>query len=227
MEVNTKKVVAKATSTAIEIAINKWTLNINSAQNLINFLNQGNCFTITRAMYTNWKQRPGGAQRFHIYPAIFDTTLKFVMTDDITDLNYPTDASSHIFTTDYTRGMKSVSNSDLPTGTEIPIQEGLERIFRWSMSMSAWITQNVPVKDGIFQIFDGPLEDLDELFAIDSIQVVYGVFGLTVDGKADIILWDGDKTFSDGCLADTIHPIPPFSVVPMENYQLFVKSNTH
>jgi len=227
MEVNTKKVVAKVTSTAIEIAINKWTLNINSAQSLIGFLNQGNCFTITRAMYTNWKHRTGCAQRFHIYPAIFDTTLKFVMTDDITDLHYPIDASSHIFISDYTRGMKAVSHSDLPTSTQIPVQEGLERAFRWTMSMSAWITQNVPLKYGVFQLFDGPLEDLDELFANDSVQVVYAVFGLTVDEKPDIILWDGDKTFSSGCMADTIHPIPPFSVAPMENYQLFVQSNNH
>jgi len=223
MEANTKKVVAKAT-TAIEIAIHKWTLNLSSAQNLINFLNQGNCFAITRAMYTNWKTRPGGAQRFHIYPAVFDTTLKFVMTDDVTDRNDAIDYS-HVFTADYTRGMKSRSNSDLPTGTEMPVQEGLERIFRWNMSMSAWVTQNVPVKDGIFQIFDAPLADLAELFAVDSVQVVYGVFGLTLDEKADILLWDGDKTFASGCLADTIHPIPPFSVVPQENYQLYVQSN--
>jgi hypothetical protein len=86
MEANTKKVV-KTTATAIETAIKKWTQNIGSAQNLINFLNQGNCFAITRDNYNLWKARTQGPPtRLHIYPAVFDTTLKFVMTDNITDL---------------------------------------------------------------------------------------------------------------------------------------------
>jgi hypothetical protein len=147
------------------------------------------------------------------------------MTDNITDANRASINYTYVITADYTRGLGTVSNSDLPTGTDMPIQEGLERIFRWNMSMSSWVTQNVPVQNGIFQIFDAPFDDLSELFANPSVQKIYGVFGLKLDGKADIIFWDGDKTFASGCLEDTVLPIPPFSLAPESSYQLFVQSN--
>lgn len=207
----------------IAAAISKWTANRSYADKLLSLLNQGYSFEITREEYTRWAGL--NPKSVHVYPAVFDGILKFVLVDSITDAN-PAINYSYVFTKNYTYGAIEGVKVDFPGESNISILNGLERVFRWLMNKPAAVHEMVKSENGIFQAFCVPFADLQNLFSTTSGDKVYVLFGLKDDGTPDLILWNEIENFVDPAMVeDTVVPVPPFYATnPESDYQLLVQS---
>lgn len=217
------------TTNPIEIAVANWTASLNSPQEIINYLNQGNCFKITRNDYNTWNTI-SGVTCLHVYPAIFDDALQFVVVDNVTDANEVIDYDM-VKVKPYRYGADvkvRVEFTDTSNGSDITTLEGLERVFRWMMNKNQWVTDNAGVGDGIFQAFHVPYSDLDTLFADGLIDDVYVLIGLVVGRTEypDLLLWNEISNFTGSAIvADVSRPVPPFGIEdPVTNYQILLQS---
>jgi hypothetical protein len=215
----------------IETAVASWTASLNSPQEIINYLNQGNCFMITREMYDKWNGH--SPTSLHVYPAIFEDQLIFVLTDNVTDASSPIDWD-YVFLANYCYGAPvkvkvNFGNQNGNGGADPDTTEGLERIFRWEMNKNQWVTDTSGIGDGIFQAFNVPYSDLHTLFDNGSIDTVYVLFGL-IEGERvlipDLLLWNEIVNFAGtNITADMCRPVPPFGIAdPETNYQILVNS---
>jgi hypothetical protein len=228
MEANTKAMQVAYTPAEIEGAIATWTRVRTDAAETISYLDQGNCFLITKKMYEQWRTKL--PIFIHAYPSIYDGVMRFTLVDNLTDsqdvINF-----DYVHVVDYTCGapIAKPSNS-IPGETDITVLEGLERVFRWQMNKNSWVVSQVQTTDGIFQAFHIPFTDLMSLFEstdpTKSVDQIYVVIGLKANNVADLILWSNVNTFADPVqVKDVALPVPPFTAAfPLQNYQLLVQS---
>lgn len=213
----------------ISTAIRTWTNSRSNSDAILQFLNQGYCFEITRIEYEKWKTLQ--PESIHAYPAVFSDVTKFVVIDNITDkqttINY-----SNVFVKDYTYGSNEENGIDFGNdASNITILDALERIFRWSMNHSVWVRNQVSTEAGVFQAFHIPFSDLKLLFSTTTSTRIYALIGLMLDESTgmkipELILWNETMNFGDpSMVADVALPVPPFGLInPVTNYQLLVQS---
>lgn len=223
----------------VKAAIKEWSVRRSRADQVITYLNQGNCFEVTRAEYTKWKTRNvTPPTHIHAYMGIFSGKLKFVLIDSISDAETTLDPA-YIVVKDYTYGVVVKGNANDTLGNvgdetdEITVFEGLERMFRWSMGKNAWVATQVPKPDGVFQAFQIPFNDFEFLFEDKEKKTVYGLFGMLSDFTPDIIIWNETTKFPDPVqpgqriVADVALPVPPFGTggtAVLADFQLLVQA---
>ena len=215
----------------ISTAINTWTNNRSNAAAILQFLNQGYCFEISRVEFNKWQALT--PEFIHAYPAVFKGITKFVVIDNITDQNTTIDYSN-VFVKNYTYGSNVENGVDFGSGTSnsnISIIDALERIFRWLMNHNLWVRNQTTTAVGIFQAFHIPFGDLENLFHHSTSDTVYVLMGLMIDESTgehipELILWNETMNFVDPAMvADVALPVPPFGIDnPVTNYQLLVQS---
>ncbi|MES2557876.1 MAG: hypothetical protein V4604_17105 [Bacteroidota bacterium] len=205
-------------------AINAWTDIISNPAQLLANLNQGYSFVITRDQYETWNSITG-VSAIHAYPAIFSEVMKFVVTDNVTDADEDIDFEN-VFTCNYTYGKTDtvLANIQGPPNN-ISIQDALERVFRWLMNKTGWVYHAMTIRDGMFQGFTIPFEDLTELFGSTEGDEIYVLIGMKTDGAADLILWSDTVSFLDPkSVADVSCAIPPFGSEGINAFQLLLQS---
>ncbi|ASS47789.1 MAG: hypothetical protein A3D31_18825 [Candidatus Fluviicola riflensis] len=205
-------------------AINAWTDIIADPNQLLVNLNQGYSFVITRDQYNTWSGITG-VSCIHAYPAIFSGIMKFVVVDDVTDANEDIDFDN-VFTNTYTYGKTDTTLGNIyGPPNNISIQDALERVFRWLMNKNGWVHHAMTVRNGMFQAFTIPFEDLVDLFASTEGDELYVLIGMKTDGAADLILWSDTMSFLDPkSVADVSCAIPPFGSEGEGAFQLLVQS---
>ena len=211
------------------IAIDTWNRSRSNAAALIELLNQGYSFTINRSQYDAWCNVSSDVTELHIYPAVFDGVMKFVAVDNVTDANESINFKN-VFTLDYTFGKVDLSTAYPSGGSNVSIQEALERMFRWMMNKNGWIASNISTRTGnmIFQVYVVPFSDLAALFNTSSNDHIFGLIGLENQGDnaglTDILLWDDTVSFVDpASVQDVSYQCPPFNQ-SMDNFQLLQQS---
>lgn len=205
-------------------AINAWTSIIATPIQILENLNQGYSFLITRDQYDIWKNITG-VTCLHAYPAIFDGVMKFVLVDDVTDANEEIDFDN-VFTSNYTYGKTDTTLANIyGPPNNISIQDALERVFRWLMNKTGWVHHAMTVRNGMFQAFTIPFDDLTDLFNSTEGDELYVLIGMKTDGAADLILWSDTLSFLDPkSVADVSCAIPPFGSGGEAAFQLLVQS---
>lgn len=206
-------------------AINAWTSIIANPIQILENLNQGYSFLITRDQYDKWKTITG-VSCLHAYPAIFDGVMKFVLVDDVTDSDEDIDFDN-VFTSNYTYGKTDTTLANIyGPPNNISIQDALERVFRWLMNRTGWVHHAMTVRNGMFQAFTVPFEDLIDLFNSTEGDELYVLIGMKTDASADLILWSDTVSFLDPkSVADVSCAIPPFGSEGEAAFQLLVQSS--
>lgn len=213
----------------ISTAIRTWTNNRSNSDAVLQFLNQGYSFEITRTEFEKWSSN--NPESIHAYPAVFSDVTKFIVIDNVTDkqtnINY-----SNVFVKDYTYGSDKENGIDFGNdASNITILDALERVFRWSMNHTVWVRNQVNTEVGVFQAFHIPFSDLELLFSNSTSASVYVLIGLMLDEATgmkipELILWNETMNFGEpSMVADVALPVPPFGLMnPLTNYQLLVQS---
>ena len=213
----------------ISTAIRTWTNNRSNSDAVLQFLNQGYSFEITRTEFEKWSSN--NPESIHAYPAVFSDVTKFIVIDNVTDkqtnINY-----SNVFVKDYTYGSDKENGIDFGNdASNITILDALERVFRWSMNHTVWVRNQVNTEVGVFQAFHIPFSDLELLFSNSTSASVYVLIGLMLDEATgmkipELILWNETMNFGEpSMVADVALPVPPFGLTnPLTNYQLLVQS---
>jgi hypothetical protein len=223
----------------VKAAIKEWRVKRSRPDQVITYLNQGNCIEVTRAEYVMWKTRAAAPPlHIHAYMGLFSGKLKLILVDSITDAD-PVLNPAYIVVKDYTHGIpvKGNANDTLQhvgqETDEITVLQGLERMFRWSMGKNAWVTKQVLTTNGVFQAFQIPFADFEFLFEDLNKKTVYGLFGLLDDlASPDFIIWNETMKFPNPLdpqrmVADVALPVPPFGsggTTIVATYQLLVQA---
>lgn len=206
----------------IAAAIKSWTTARHYADKILGYLNQGYSFMISRNDYDMWATK--NPEYIHAYPAVFTGVMKFVLVDSVTDANTDIDYK-YVATKNYTYGAVDPVRFDFsaPNGN-ITILEALERVFRWSMNKNSAVPRMCSSKDGIFQAFNIPFSDLQDLFAASATQNLYVVIGMQDSGIPELILWNETYNFVYSSMVDDVAmPVPPYPA-GTAGYQLLVQS---
>jgi hypothetical protein len=206
----------------IKKAIGEWSNARTSAEDVLTYLKQGNCFKIERANYDLWKAK--SPKNLHVYLGVFDGQLQFVLIDSESDKNPVANVGS-IIVQDYYPGLDLMNAGivDHAVDGSVKVVDALKRVMKWSVFMESWVRNNVETSAGIFQAFVIPFSDLTSQFETAGCSEVMVIFGL--HGKnADLMLWalpsNGESkqllaavaSTSDGGypVEDMATPCPPF-----------------
>lgn len=212
-------------------AVNSWYQSIENADQLINYLNQGFCFSITQSQFQTWSAI-SDVSSLHAYPAVVNGQMFFVLIDNVTDSQRQLTEDT-IFESSYTYGITSnVFQSTTNGNSNITFLDALERNFRWQMNKQTWINNTISAGQPVFQSFVIPFTDLSNMFGQSGVTEVYGVIGVSEDkgqlGATDVILWSDTEGFIDpASVEDLSYPVPPFGgSITVNDFQLLVQSNS-
>jgi len=99
-------------------------------------------------------------------------------------------------------------NNDFSESHQLPSDVALSRINNWHLNKERWIIEQSTTKDGVFQAFVIPYDDIQP----DNIYIAF--FGLKPDTKnptgfvAELIIQNNSKDSIK--FYDTVRPVPPF-----------------
>ncbi|MCJ8291041.1 MAG: hypothetical protein HRT58_14680 [Crocinitomicaceae bacterium] len=208
--------------------ITEWARIINSEnipkkkEKIINYLNQGFCFEVTREDYDFWTNKgsnePQEPDFIHAYVGIFDCKMKFVLIDSVTD-NILFEGPKKIRVKDFTYGISLVP--DTPSGynsgfdpkdVNIPMQ----RSFLWNLFCKDWLASTINAKQSIFQVINIPFEDYKNVFSDPNNNNSINFFGLKKEIGSDnymieLLIANQPAEFQLPTVAYNItRPVPPF-----------------
>ena len=204
-------------------AIQAWATLIqgNDKSEIINYLNQGFCFQVSKIESKKWEQQaPTDIENYeiHAYPAIFGDQLKFVLIDSVSDLTDQTN-TDNILVKDFTRGVSSNPDRTISDNSEdtdfMTEREGLSRNFRWNMYCKDWLS-TIIATDGrvIFQAICIPYSDYQGIFENEQNESCINFLGLRGSGtefEIEIIIANEPGSFKlPEAWFDISRPVPPF-----------------
>ena len=214
-----------------------WDQVRNNPDAVINYINQGSCFRISREGFVAWEilynnlylQDSTIIFDIHAYfglvqkPDEIGFSLSLFCVDSHTDSqpvanNNDPNYLGHLTEAPYEAGL--ISNVDFypsnqsQTTTGITKEEALERFTRWNLYKDQWINDQADM----VQVFKIPFDDLKDLFADQTVEELVVVFGLQpisdaasyVRYEADLILFAHNSNGLGDNPKDFTKPCPPF-----------------
>lgn len=224
-------------------AIRKWKnlidsykigIDTNGAE-ILNYLNQGNHFSVSGEDIELWKKNLGTTepQMIHAYVGIHEGKLKFFLIDS------KSDKDAHFntilvkdFLVEFSESKIESSNDIVADVPPITSESAINRNFRWNMFGTSWIEAQKTAD--IFQLISIPFSDYENI-GIKGGQTCTSFFGLTDDLEKK----DSDfpyhieiitvKSLAVNHMSETAEnystPRPPFTIIDtLNDYQLLKQS---
>ena len=199
----------------IKKAIGEWSIARTSADDVLGYLKQGSCFKIEKSNYDLWKTK--SPENLHVYLAVFDGQLQFVLIDSESDKNPEANIDS-IVVQDYYPGLNVLDGGiiDHAKDGSVKVVEALKRVMRWTVFMESWVRNSVESSAGVFQAFVLPFSDLTSQFETAGCYETMAIFGL--NGKnADLMLWGMPTTIESSGLRTAAVPTGEDKGTPVED----------
>ncbi|MGV2450211.1 hypothetical protein [Chryseobacterium cucumeris] len=224
-------------------AIRKWKnlidsykigIDTNGAE-ILNYLNQGNHFSVSGEDIELWKKNLGTTepQMIHAYVGIHEGKLKFFLIDS------KSDKDAHFntilvkdFLVEFSESKIESSNDMVIDVPPITAESAINRNFRWNMFGTSWL--QAQKTEDIFQLISIPFSDYKNI-GITAGQTCTSFFGLTDDLEKK----DSDfpyhieiitvKSLAVNHMSETAEnystPRPPFTIIDtLNDYQLLKQS---
>ncbi|WP_395974499.1 hypothetical protein [Chryseobacterium cucumeris] len=224
-------------------AIRKWKnlidsykigIDTNGAE-ILNYLNQGNHFSVSGEDIELWKKNLGTTepQMIHAYVGIHEGKLKFFLIDS------KSDKDAHFntilvkdFLVEFSESKIESSNDMVIDVPPITAESAINRNFRWNMFGTSWL--QAQKTEDIFQLISIPFSDYKNIGTTAG-QTCTSFFGLTDDLEKK----DSDfpyhieiitvKSLAVNHMSETAEnystPRPPFTIIDtLNDYQLLKQS---
>ncbi|MFY1046112.1 hypothetical protein [Chryseobacterium sp. GP-SGM7] len=208
--------------------------NIDSAKELLEFLNQGSHFSIDASVIKEWSIRLAGVENqfIHVYAGIENNLFKLYLIDSDSDAKGD---FSYIVKREFNRKPPlNLPEMQLCSGPPISSESAIYRNFIFNMFCSAWMATQ---KNDFFRIITVPFDDYKRM-ELETGQSCICFFGITNEGKEsndikdfhiELITIKDLKIDSISKTAENYStPRPPFTATdPNTNYQLLLKSDEY
>ena len=153
--------------------------------------------------------------RLHAYPAFFNNELIFILIPSAYDNEdtYLSDGGQGILNYITICLIEDIEAPNLyleEDGNRIPASEAIARMQRWDNHYEDWIEQAMSEADGVYQVLNIPMEDIEGGFdhTAHFALTINGYIGPTPLYKADLVIENNNVVTTD--FDDTVAPIPPF-----------------
>jgi hypothetical protein len=171
--------------------------------------------------------------RIHVYPAIYNCELYFVLVDDVTDSKRIT-GTQNIF---MVKGLDTCSLNDVISiigandGTNLTVEDAYRRSLMWFMCKTAYFSSFDYRNKELFCAFSIPFRDFwnNDILKTYRKDIATFAFNYKKYIYPEIILWNstqnntkaqqGENELLTGEVADVSLPVPPFG--NEQNYQLY------
>lgn len=189
----------------IQDALLKWNQILDNPAELEAALGQGNYFGFDLPDYAL------GSEVLHVYPGISGKKTYFFVIPS----QYDNEAYADTFD-QYTTACELAQY--VGGGHTIPTEEAKVRMASWNMNYAKWIPQQVNSKDGMFQAFVVPTDDV-EVESVYMFLALKATPAAEVSYEADLIVTNDNN--EEVLFDDFVHSVPPFDAInPKQSFYL-------